>query len=343
MSTVWVSDGFRCEYCVNVNGASYKVSLKLCASGAKIPDQSRVDLLLFSYTSKDSIALVCVCVFILFYHDSQKNIEEKRQKRSEGCLQRGAHQTENTVYFLTRLPLEDVCMNKCMSDTERNQRQDTRAVNKWKSWLKQQRNEQREKQTWWWRRPCLHQSFNPLLFFFFNTQTKTNFFSAQLPNGTLNSCLLNVRKRERPGDYGVKSILTLVSVTIETCEWSPPALTCERQPSSRQRKTPTTPKETPRTLNMRLEWLYGHGCACVGVPELRLSASANYLQRGNPSCCSLPQKVPRCLPQSWLTMDLSQHGQQPQPAYITNVTQKTGRKSGKRRLYEWISYWASGG
>lgn len=130
MSTVGVSDGFRCEYCVNVNGASYKVSLKLCASGAKIPDQSRVDLLLFSYTSKDSVALVCVCVFYFILSLFTEKYREKRQKRSEGCFQRGAHQTENTVYFLTRLPLEDVCMNKCMSDKERNQRQDTRAVNK---------------------------------------------------------------------------------------------------------------------------------------------------------------------------------------------------------------------
>lgn len=48
-----------------------------------------------------------------------------------------------------------------------------------------------------------------------------------------------MRERERLGDRGVKSILTLVSVTIETCEWNPPALKCERQPSSLEKEKKT--------------------------------------------------------------------------------------------------------
>lgn len=36
-----LSAGFRC---VNVNGASHTVPLKLCASGAKIPEQGIIDL-----------------------------------------------------------------------------------------------------------------------------------------------------------------------------------------------------------------------------------------------------------------------------------------------------------
>lgn len=39
------------------------------------------------------------------------------------------------------------------------------------------------------------------------------------------------RHRGRLGDCGVKSIWTLVAVTIETCEWNPPALKRERQQS----------------------------------------------------------------------------------------------------------------
>ena len=35
------------------------------------------------------------------------------------------------------------------------------------------------------------------------------------------------RGRGKLRDCGVNSILTLVSVTMETCEWKPPLLTCE--------------------------------------------------------------------------------------------------------------------
>lgn len=93
---------------------------------------------------------VCVCVFLSRF---KKKKYKKRKKKS--AVYREEHKPENTVYFLTSLPLEDVCMNKCMRDTEEKQRQDTQQSGE----TTERRNEHRGKQTWRWRRPSPHQSF----------------------------------------------------------------------------------------------------------------------------------------------------------------------------------------
>lgn len=63
--------------------------------------------------------------------------------------------------------------------------------------------------------------------------------SSQLISNTLT--LPSARgEREKLSDHGVNNILTLVSVTIDTCEW---ILMCEMQPSSQEKKTCTVSLE----------------------------------------------------------------------------------------------------
>lgn len=153
-----------------------------------------------------------------------------------------------------------------------------------------------------------------------------------------------MRERERLGDRGVKSILTLVSVTIETCEWNPPALKCERQPSSLEKEkktgdlmrvkcTCTCAWQRPVKVNFQTRtW--------ARVKTFGLSDSSNYLQRGNPSCCFLPHNVPWCLPQSWHAWSHSAwSATKTQPAYNTNVSEKMEKKTPQNKTLEWISMW----
>lgn len=100
------------------------------------------------------------------------------------------------------------------------------------------------------------------------------------------------RYKGRLGDCGVKSIWTLVTVTIETCEWNPPALKRERQQS--------WPEENEKIKNKKKPGDFMRGKSTTWVT--RTWAGVRW---GSPSCCFLP-----CLPQSWLMPDLTQHGQQ---------------------------------
>lgn len=89
---------------------------------------------------------------------------------------------------------------------------------------------QKNASTWLWTITILHQLYISQPFFF-----KCNFqFSPPHPNYQItpwNSRLLLHGEREKLNSHGVNSILMPVSVTIETCEWNPRVLMCEKQPS----------------------------------------------------------------------------------------------------------------
>lgn len=114
-------------------------------------------------------------------------------------------------------------------------------------------------------------------------------------------CLLAGRRGEKLGDHGVDRILTLLSVTMETCEWNPPALTCETQ--SRHRKEERKKKkveEISRTESVSFyHWslikktpthsdahvhTHTHTAGFLLMLWLCWVIFSNYLWRGNPFC-----------------------------------------------------------
>lgn len=196
-------------------------------------------------------------------------------------------------------------MNICMRNTEEKQ---SKTQKQWTStsWVKHKLGENNREKYSWWKRMFLSFSFK---------KKQINYISAQLPNSTLNSHLLQGREsvieREAWGLWCQEHIdaclcnhRNLWMESTGSQVWTAAVIAGKRKkPGDFVCVTCTQVTKASKTefegahmsLRTHFNWV---------IPAI------TYLQWGNPSCCFLPRNVPWCLPQSWLMPDLTQHGQQ---------------------------------